>query len=176
VPELRAVTEGVAQKMAEKNDSTVTCYLESGFPFFDGFPLLPHRSHNDGKKIDLAFYYTDAKTKEPTNDRPSWLGYGVSEEPKAGEEDRPSYCAEKGFWQYNFMEKYIVSQRKKRDLPFDAVRTREMVRLFINDNRVQMVLIEPHLKKRLGFENQNKIRLHPCAAVRHDDHLHVAVY
>lgn len=26
-------------------------YLDANFPFIDGFPLLPHLSHNDGKKL-----------------------------------------------------------------------------------------------------------------------------
>jgi len=33
--------------------------LDANFPFFDGFPILPHLSHNDGNKIDIAFYYGD---------------------------------------------------------------------------------------------------------------------
>ena len=28
-------------------------FLDANFPFIDGFPLLPHLSHNDGKKIDI---------------------------------------------------------------------------------------------------------------------------
>lgn len=32
-------------------------YLDANFPFFDHFPLLPHLSHKDGKKIDLSLIY-----------------------------------------------------------------------------------------------------------------------
>ena len=28
-----------------------TTYLDANFPFLNGFPLFPHLSHNDGKKI-----------------------------------------------------------------------------------------------------------------------------
>ncbi len=177
-PDLKAATEGVVQKMIKKfeDDSMVVNYLDCNFPFFDGFPLEPHLSHNDGRKMDLAFQYLDAKTQKPTAKHPARLGYGVCEEPRAGEENRAEYCREQGEWQYSFMKNYVVSQRKKADFTFDAVRTREMMRFFITDSRVQMLLIEPHLKKRLGLERETKIRLHPCKAVRHDDHIHVAVY
>ena len=32
-------------------------YLDANFPFINKFPLLPHLSHNDGKKIDLSLVY-----------------------------------------------------------------------------------------------------------------------
>lgn len=32
-------------------------YLDANFPFKDGFPLLPHLSHDDGRKVDIAFMY-----------------------------------------------------------------------------------------------------------------------
>ena len=31
-------------------------YLDANFPFINKFPLLPHLSHNDGKKIDITDY------------------------------------------------------------------------------------------------------------------------
>jgi hypothetical protein len=175
-PDLRQVTEGVVAKLAAKDSNIVVTYLDCNFPFFDGFPLEPHLSHDDGRKIDLSFFYLDAKTKKPTNERPSWLGYGICVEPRAGEEDNPTFCAEQGAWQYNFMKKYIIPQGSKRDFLFDDTRTRDLIRYFIADSRVQTVLIEPHLEKRLGFVNQNKIKKPPCRSVRHDDHIHVALY
>ena len=36
---------------------TLTLYLDGNFPFLDGFPLLPHLSHGDGRKLDIAYYY-----------------------------------------------------------------------------------------------------------------------
>ncbi|MFQ1702799.1 hypothetical protein ACJ5NV_19640 [Loktanella agnita] len=38
---------------------TRTRALDGNFPYLDGFPLLPHLSHDDGEKLDLAFFYTD---------------------------------------------------------------------------------------------------------------------
>jgi hypothetical protein len=176
LPNLKAVTEGVSEKLNKAHSGAVMTYLDCGFPFFDGFRLFPHLSHNDGRKIDISFFYLEAATKKPTNERPSWLGYGICEEPRPGEEDRPMYCRERGFWQYNFMRRFLVPQGEKENFLLDERRTRELMRLFLADNRVQLMLIEPHLEKRLGFANTQKVRTPPCESVRHDDHVHIAIY
>ena len=176
-PTLRKITEGVAEKLSERyQDSLLVTYLDCNFPFFDGFPLQPHLSHDDGRKIDLSFQYLDAKTKQVAYDSPSWLGYGVCEEPRVGEENYPEICREEGNWQYNFMRNKVIPQWSKNDFLFDAVKTKEVISYFLADNRVNFILVEPHLKKRLGFENNQKVRRPPCFSVRHDDHLHVAIY
>ena len=176
VPQLREVVETAAERLAKVYPEVVVTYLDCGFPFFDGFPLKPHLSHDDGRKIDISFFYTDAATQQPTAERPSWLGYGVCEEPRAGEENRAEFCRAQGAWQYSFMKNYVIPQGKKHDLPFDALRTRDLMRAFLIDNRVQFLLIEAHLKKRLDFERVGKVKIPPCNSVRHDDHLHVAIY
>lgn len=56
-PELKLELENATEILSKSNISIT--YLDANFPFFDGFPLLPHLSHNDGKKIDLAFMYID---------------------------------------------------------------------------------------------------------------------
>lgn len=176
-PQLKGVTEGVVAKMVNKySDTCMVQYLECNFPFINGFRLLPHLTHEDGQKIDLSFQYLDAKSKKPTTDRPSWLGYGVCEEPRAGEENQPGMCDEKGEWQYNFLKKYLIPQGSKSDFILDAAQTHDLVRFFVADSHVNIVLIEPHLKKRLGFEQVVKVRRPPCNAVRHDDHIHVSIY
>ncbi len=176
VPQLRAVTEGIAQKLAAADTSLVVTYLDCNFPFWLGFPLEPHLSHDDGRKIDLSFFYIDAETQKPTAERPSWLGYGVCEEPRAGEENRAEFCAERGGWQYSFMRNNLISQSRKRQYPFDAQHTAALMRFFIADPHVNGVMIEPHLEKRLGFSNQPKVKTPPCNSVRHDDHIHVSIY
>ena len=175
-PQLRIVTEGVARKMAATDTNVVVTYLDCNFPFWDGFPLKPHLSHSDGLKIDLSFFYIDAATQKTTSERPSWFGYGVCEEPRGGEENRAEYCAEHGSWQYSFLRNYLISQSSKRELPFDERRTAALIRFFLADNRTKTVLIEPHLEKRLGFNKQQKVQPPPCNSVRHDDHIHVAIY
>jgi hypothetical protein len=148
-------------------------YLDAGFPFYDGFPLLPHLSHNDGRKLDLAFFYK-AKNGKQLDDAPSAIGYGVYESPWASEENYAERCASKGYWQYGVMER-IVSQSKKSDYIFDAKRTSELVNILSRNKAVEKIFIEPHLRKRLGLSSP-KIRFHGCQAVRHDDHIHVQIY
>ena len=176
VPELRTVTEGVARRLAAADTNIVLTYLDCNFPFWDGFPLEPHLSHNDGRKIDLSFFYLDAETQKTTTERPSWLGYGVCEEPRGGEENRAEFCENQGGWQYSFMRNYIISQSKKQRYPFDERRTAALIRFLLTDTHVKSILVEPHLGKRLGFANQFKVKPPPCNSVRHDDHIHVSIY
>ena len=56
-PGLKQELENSALALSKKGIAIT--YLDANFPFFDGFPLLPHLSHNDGKKIDLSFMYLD---------------------------------------------------------------------------------------------------------------------
>ncbi len=172
-PQLRDATYEVAQKMHNKYPGTTLNYLDANFPFFDEFPLLPHLSHNDGKKLDVSFHYIDAATNNQSNEVPSWLGYGVCEEPQLGEFDRPSECSKKGYWQYSYLKK-VVSQKNKNKYPFDKKRTKDQIEFFAAQKEIAKILIEPHLKQRLNLTS-GKIRLHGCNAVRHDDHLHVEV-
>lgn len=160
-----------AKAMQEEFPETITYYLDACFPLGAKFPLLPHWSHNDGRKIDLAFYYTDVTTKEYKNGSPSWLGYGVCESPRIGEENMPKYCAEKGYFQYSFLEK-IVPQYKKGDYVFDRTRTKALLDKLTASSKIKKIFIEPHLRKRMKLTS-SKIRFHGCHAVRHDDHIHV---
>jgi hypothetical protein len=169
--ELREITFQVAESMNSKYPGVIVNYLDANFPFIDNFPLLPHLSHNDGKKLDLSFQYNDSKTGNFTNDVPSFIGYGICEDPKVGEENKPRFCDEKGYWQYNLL-KDIVWQGNKDKFVFDNPRTRDLVSSFASHDGTGKIFIEPHLKTRLGLTS-NKIRFHGCQAVRHDDHLHV---
>jgi energy-coupling factor transporter transmembrane protein EcfT len=170
-PELRDITFNVAANMHQEFPGTVLNYLEANFPFKNGFPLFPHLSHNDGKKLDVAFHYIDKETGKQSNRVPSCMGYGVCEGPKEGERNRPEECAEQGYWQYSMMAN-VISQSNKEKLPFDSQRTKRLVNNFAAQPGIGKILIEPHLKTRLGLTS-NKVRLHGCIAVRHDDHVHV---
>lgn len=169
-PELKETAIDVSRKMNEKYPGSIVNYLEANFPFFDGFPLIPHLSHNDGKKLDLAFMYLDKSGKQ-TKEAPSFIGYGINEEPRALEKDMPEYCSERGYWQYGFLSS-IMPQGNKEDFTFDSNRTKYMVQLFASNPSIGKIFIEPHLKTRLKLTSE-KVRFHGCQAVRHDDHLHV---
>jgi hypothetical protein len=170
-PELKQTALEVAKQMNNKFPGTTVNYLDANFPFINKFPLIPHLSHNDGKKLDLSFCYRDTKTNEPTNECPSFIGYGICEEPRPDEKNTADFCADKGYWQYSFMTK-VISQDNKQDFTFDSDKTRELVNLFAKQTAIGKIFIEPHLKTRLNLTS-DKIRFHGCQAVRHDDHIHI---
>ena len=169
--ELKQTAFEVAKQMNDKFPGTTVNYLDANFPFINKFPLIPHLSHNDGKKLDLSFCYLDTKTNEPTNDCPSFIGYGICEEPRPNEKNTSYFCTEKGFWQYSFLSK-VISQDSKKNFTFDSDKTKELVSLFAMQSTIGKIFIEPHLKTRLNL-NYDKIRFHGCQAVRHDDHIHI---
>jgi len=170
-PVLKESTFEVAEQMNSAYPGTVINYLDAGFPFINKFPLFPHLSHNDGKKLDIAFCYNDAQTQQPTNRTPSPIGYGISEEPRSGEINTADVCSDNGYWQYSFLSK-IMPQGNKKNFVFDGIRTKKLVNLFIAQPNIGKIFIEPHLKARLALTS-DKIRFHGCRAVRHDDHIHV---
>lgn len=171
-PELLMTVENVANKMNKKHPGIVIAYLDANFPYINKFPLLPHLSHNDGKKLDLAFLYIDSTSKKQlNNDAPSFIGYGVYEKPLAGEMDKPSDCANKGYWQYSFLQN-LIPQWNKDEMTFDIVRTKDLITLLAQANTIGKIFIEPHIKARMKL-NHDKVRFHGCQAVRHDDHIHV---
>ena len=170
-PELKQTAFEVAKQMNNKFPGTTVNYLDANFPFINKFPLIPHLSHNDGKKLDLSFCYRDTKTNEPTNECPSFIGYGNCEEPRPDEKNTADFCADKGYWQYSFMTK-VISQDNKKNFTFDSDKTRELVNLFATQSAIGKIFIEPHLKTRLNLTS-DKIRFHGCQAVRHDDHIHI---
>lgn len=169
--ELRETAFDVARQMQEKFPGTVVNYLDANFPFINRFPLFPHLSHNDGKKLDISFSYKRASTGETTNECPSVIGYGICEEPRPGESNTTEICSGKGYWQYNIFRK-IVPQGNKLNYIFDSIRTKTLVNIFAAEESIGKIFIEPHLKTRLRLTNE-KIRFHGCHAVRHDDHIHI---
>jgi len=170
-PQLKAQLTELSNKINSKNNSLKVSYLDANFPFIDGFPLLPHLSHSDGRKVDLSFYYT--KDKKVGNLKPSNSGYGKFVEPTGREHNQTNDCKARGYWQYDFTKYITLGSRN--DLEFDQNNTKKIIDYITSDKKTQMVLIEPHLKKRMNLTNK-KIRFHGCHAVRHDDHIHFQIY
>lgn len=166
-PQLKEQLEVIAQSIYQGNNQLKLSYLDANFPFIDGFPLLPHLSHNDGNKIDLAFYYT--KQNESGNLKPSNTGYGVFEGPTKREYNQTKACLQQGYKQYDYTKFLTMGSRK--DLEFDATHTKKLIHLLVRHPQTEKILIEPHLKNRLQL-NHSKIRFQGCRSVRHDDHIH----
>lgn len=163
----------VSQKFGNSYPNIQIQYLDANFPFFDKFPLLPHLSHNDGKKIDLSFIYKN-QDGQLTNSVPALFGYGAFVHPTKKEYDQTKICKNKGYWQYD-ITKYITFGLSNTSLSISEKATKDVLHIILNQKETQKVFIEPHLKKKMGLQH-NKIRFHGCQAVRHDDHIHWQVY
>ncbi len=167
-PELNSVLNNIERDL--KSDGIIIKYLDANFPFFDGFPLLPHLSHNDGKKLDLSFLYADVKGV-PSNKKKSRSGYGSFESPTKNEYNQILKCKNKGYWQYDF-SKYLTLGSVNSDLLYSNHRTKKLMISILRNEEIGKVFIEPHLKARMNI-NDDRIRFHGCQAVRHDDHIHI---
>ena len=130
-----------------------------------------HLSCNDGRKLDIAFVYRDAATGELSDKTPSAIGYGISEEPLPGEYDRPKAC--RGSASYSFIHDHWP-QGAKADHRFDPVITRQLISGFARDQRIEKILLEPHLTQRLSLD-QGRVKPVQCGSVRHDDHVHIQI-
>ena len=147
--------------------------LDANFPFLNGFPLLPHLSHNDGRKLDLALVYENKKgTIIPA--KKSRTGYGVYVDPFAGEINQTEKCKKAGYFQYDY-SKYSSLGAVNQDLVFSKKGTKYLVETLLDYSEIQKIFIEPHLKSRLRLTD-DRIRFHGCRAVRHDDHIHLQIH
>lgn len=160
-PELREVLQDHAAALAAKHPGTKTRVLDANFPFLTGFPLLPHLSHHDGRKVDLAFYYQQNGRYAPGKLR-SPIGYFAFEQgPMTCPAVRPSLR-----WDMEWLQWIWPA------LDLDEARMRTSLQLLAADASVDKIFVEPHLKQRLGVASQ-KIRFQGCRAARHDDHIHL---
>ncbi|GAA5022490.1 hypothetical protein GCM10011506_00830 [Marivirga lumbricoides] len=171
-PELKYQLVEIADEMNKQFAGSVTHYLDGNFPFFNGFPLIPHLSHNDGKKLDLAFFYT--KKDGSINSAPGFIGYGIYESPAEGEVDYPARCREQGYWQYGILSSFVINLGNG-DYQLDVDRTRTLIKLMAEHRLTSKIFIEPHLKQRWELDQYKNIRFQGCRAVRHDDHIHTQV-
>ncbi|MEM6642770.1 MAG: hypothetical protein AAF616_07300 [Bacteroidota bacterium] len=171
-PQLKNQVVSISDQLENRYKGTCTNYLVANFPFVNGFPLFPHLSHNDGKKLDLAFFYK--RDSDRSNKAPSFIGYGVFEDPKKGESNYPADCEQRGYWQYGLLSS-VVPQWNKKKYQLDVERTTELIKLLSKDELTSKIFIEPHLKQRWRLNRLDNIRFHGCQAVRHDDHIHTQI-
>ena len=170
-PRAVAVVAALSDRMALEFPGTTTRYLDAGFPFLNGFPLMPHLSHRDGLKVDLAYFYREQDGRALPDGAASPIGYWAYEAPRAGE---PRPCANfRGVnlrWDFAGLQSRVTRRA-------DPQRMTAMLRWLTNDGRalgVRKILIEPHLKQRWA-PGVDMIRFQGCRAARHDDHLHLEI-
>lgn len=171
-PEINSMMEEVSINLNNEFPGLKLVYLDANFPFFDSFPLLPHLSHNDGKKLDISLIYE--KDGVVTTEKPSRSGYGVYEGPLPSEINQPEKCEIEGYWQYDF-PKYLSLGRINGDIIFSEKGTKYLIQQLLKQPEISKIFIEPHLKTRLDLSNP-KVRYHGCRAVRHDDHIHIQIH
>lgn len=157
-------------RVLKLNSDAEIFYLDACFPFIEGFPLPPHLSHNDGKKIDLSFIYEN-EVGQIVNKQKSRSGYGVFVKPQDDEINQTEICKQNGYFQYDY-SKYLSFGEINPELQFSVKGNRKLLSEILRLESVEKVFIEPHLKQRLGLHHP-KLRFHGCGAVRHDDHIHV---
>src|SRR4029079_9829357 len=149
----------LARDMAVGHPGTVVAYLDTGFPFLDGFPLIPHVSHHDGRKIDLAYFYTDFSCRYLPVTSPSPIGYWGFEQPASGEETK---CPEVPItlrWDMAWFQTFV-----RKDLLLDTTRTGPMLEWLVEQGPrygVRGILIEPYMATRLGVSSP-MIRFQGC--------------
>lgn len=168
--DLSKVLTEVSEDLAQYG--IVINYLDANFPFIDRFPLLPHLSHNDGKKIDISLVYQDENGNVSKLVK-SRSGYGVFEEPVGSEMNQTERCKTAGYFQYDY-PKYLSFGEAHPELSFSEKSTKRLLNAILSKSEIEKIFIEPHLQNRLGLKH-GKIRFHGCGAVRHDDHIHIQV-
>lgn len=159
-PELKEVLIATAEEMDRLYPGTETLVLDANFPFLAGFPLLPHLSHDDGEKVDLAFFYRDETGYLPGATR-SPIAYFAFE-------PGPNDCTPKWptlRWDFGFL------QPLWRDYELDEERMATVIRILSSDERIGKIFIEPHLVQSLQVTHP-RVRFQGCRAARHDDHIH----
>lgn len=168
-PDLVAIASALARDIDQRFPGTSTRALDGSFPFFDGFPLPPHLSHDDGEKLDLAFYY-ERNGEYRRGALGSPLGYWKFEWPRRGE---PQPCGEDAAglrWDMAWFAPFT-----RGGLALEEERTRFALNWLAREGAqrgVRKVFVEPHLAQRLGVRGA-VIRFQGCRAARHDDHIHI---
>jgi hypothetical protein len=161
-PELAETARDAADLVELEYPGTVTLALDGSFPFFDGMPLLPHLSHDDGKKLDFAFFYQENGSYLPGKTR-SAIGYWAFE--LADESSCPPVWLT-ARWNQGWLQSLWPSRS------LEPQRTTALAQALLNDPRVAKVFLEPPLAAALKLVSP-KLRFQGCRAARHDDHIHV---
>lgn len=173
-PDMLRMAEALAEHMDVRFPGTATLALDANFPFIDGFPLLPHLSHADGRKLDLAFYYRDGTGRFLNGVTSSPIGYFAFEEPSPTDEQpcagRDDWLTTR--WDLAWLQPIFPSYGIEPERMREAVSW--LSRTGVAEYGVEKVFIEPHLTSSLGLAAP-VVRFQGCRAARHDDHIHVQI-
>jgi len=170
-PKTRLAAEALADTLARRFPGTITLAFDGAFPFFDGFAMLPHLSHDDGRKLDLAFWYAGLDGAYLCGRTRSPIGYWAFEQPSRGGGACPEGAWPTLRWNLSWLQPLFP------DRPLEPKRTRAALQWLKQEGPrygVVRVFAEPHLARRLGVSG-GVLRFQGCRAARHDDHIHLSV-
>lgn len=160
-PELFRAAQKAADDVATRFPGTQTRSLDAGFPFLTGFPLLPHLSHDDGEKLDLALYWRSEDGYQPGKSRFPMGYWGYAD----GSTNCPARWTDLR-WDWPWLNSILPAMRP------DVPRLTHLLSSLRNDPVIGKILLEPHLQAATAL-NSEKIRFQGCRAARHDDHIHI---
>ncbi|MCX2744479.1 hypothetical protein OO013_11420 [Mangrovivirga sp. M17] len=154
-----------AQDIAIDYEGYKMVYLDANFPFINGFPLIPHLSHDDGKKVDIAFVYS--KEDQISNKLPSIWGYGNYVNPDYS----PKQVCPNAGTIYGLTEKLPFTDYNKHLTINNQLNTAVAKRL-LKAQRIEKIFVESYLKQKWSLDHP-QVRFQGCHSVRHDDHFHI---
>lgn len=169
--ELHGLVTALAADVAARFPGSVTVALDANFPLFDGVPLLPHLSHDDGRKLDLGYFYAENTGTYLAGSTRSPVGYWAFEKPAATEETDCPAVWPSARWDMPLLRPLFPN------LMLEPDRTRFALNwLFDNGPSLglQRVFLEPYLANRLGVSSP-LLGFQGCRAARHDDHIHLQI-
>ena len=166
---MKSLLLDLSMYMNQAYPGTLTQGLDAGFPFFDGFPMLPHLSHRDGNQMDLAFYYKDQKGGYLRGQTASPVGYWAFS--GTGTEICPDATRWDLRWKMDWFQPMVR--------PYEIEEARMTAALDWLEQEGPMhglkrILLEPDLKQR-WLPHSKLIGFQGCHAARHDDHLHLSI-
>ena len=172
-PRMKTTAEAFGADVARAYPGAITLTLDGNFPFIDGFPLPPHLSHDDGLKLDFAYYYLGPDSTYLPGRTRSSLGYFAFEQPR---ENDPEPCAGRADivtlrWDLDWLQPLF------QQMTLDEARTAYALKWLVEigpSHGVSRVFVEPHVATRLGVASPI-LRFQGCRAARHDDHIHVEI-
>lgn len=153
---LRDEAMAIAEDVRAHDADATVFYLDGAFPF--GGPILPHLSHGDGRRLDLALAFAGG-TGSPIG----YLGYAPL---AAGEAPACAPSAIDRRWDLDALQPLFGPPI------LDVPRTALILRAAVGRPGVGRVLIEPHVERALGVRS-SEIQFQGCRAARHDDHMHL---
>ena len=152
------------QRASKKEPDMIVRYLDGGFPF-PIITLLPHLSHIDGQRIDLAFQFK--KNDQYIDGARSPIGYwGYAQESKERCTNNKSTYIIPLRWDFKWLQPLLP------DLKLDIKKNRTLFKSLASHKNVCGILVEPTLHKLLSAP---KLKTNSCDVARHDDHFHVSI-